>query len=122
MHGKHVGLTVLARNPRAAKDAATLTAAPYLPTPAILPAITRYDEDGNAVEVIPAQPCPEVLTEDEAVRYLRLDLIDVKDPTDTLRYYRKAGLLRATQLGKAVRYRRVELDRFLEKQTEDNLR
>jgi len=28
------------------------------------------------------------------VRYLRLDLIDVKDPVETLPYYRKQGLLR----------------------------
>ena len=70
----------------------------------------------------PPRPCPEVLTEDEAVRYLRLDLIDVKDPAETLRYYRGKGLLRGTQIGKAVRYRRVELDRLLDRLTEENPR
>jgi hypothetical protein len=70
----------------------------------------------------PPQPCPEVLTEEEVIRYLRLDLIDVKDPAGTLRYYRERGLLRATQVGKAVRYRRVELERFLERLTEQNPR
>ena len=29
----------------------------------------------------PPTPCPELLTEEEAIRYLRLDLIDVKDPS-----------------------------------------
>lgn len=120
MHGKNPALTDTVRTMRATTTAAPMTAAH--PTPAILPAVTRYDAHGNIIEFIPAQPCPEVLTEDEAVRYLRLDLIDVKDPANTLRYYRKAGLLRATQLGKAVRYRRIELDRFLDRQTEDNLR
>lgn len=66
--------------------------------------------------------CPELLTEDEAVRYLRLDGIRVEAPADSLRYYRKKGLLRATQVGKSVRYRRIELERFLERLTEYNPR
>lgn len=70
----------------------------------------------------PPRPCPEVLTAEEAVRYLRLDLIDVNDPADTLAYYRKKGLLRGTQIGKAVRYRRVELDRLLDRLTDGNPR
>ncbi len=70
----------------------------------------------------PPEPCPELLTEGEAVRYLRLDEIDIDDPTGTLRYYRKKGLLRATQVGKSVRYRRVELERFLDRLTETNPR
>ena len=70
----------------------------------------------------PPRPCPELLTEDEAVRYLRLDLIDVEEPASTLRYYRRQGLLRGTQVGKCVRYRRVELERLLERLTEHNPR
>jgi len=71
---------------------------------------------------VPPQPCPELLTEDEAVRYLRLDLIDVEDPAGTLGYYRRRGLLRATQVGKCIRYRRIELERLLDRLTEDNPR
>ena len=70
----------------------------------------------------PPEPCPELLTEGEAIRYLRLDKIDIEDPVGTLRYYRKKGLLRATQVGKSVRYRRVELERFLDRLTETNPR
>lgn len=70
----------------------------------------------------PALPCPELLTEAEAIRYLRLDEIKTEDPAGTLRYYRKKGLLRGTQVGKCVRYRRVELERFLERVTETNPR
>ena len=70
----------------------------------------------------PPRPCPELLTEAEAIVYLRLDTIDVKHPEETLRRYRERGLLRGTQVGKRVFYRRVEVDRFLEKQTEANPR
>ncbi len=70
----------------------------------------------------PPQHCPELLTEQEAIRYLRLDLIDTEEPGNTLRYYRKQGLLRATQVGKCIRYRRVELERLLERLTETNPR
>ena len=65
----------------------------------------------------PAQLCPELLTEEEAIRYLRLDVDGPKNPEATLRRYRDMGLLRGTQVGRRVRYRRVELDRFLEQQT-----
>lgn len=70
----------------------------------------------------PPVPCPELLTEEEAIRYLRLDLIDIEEPASTLRYYRTRGLLRATQVGKCVRYRRIELDRLLDNLTESNPR
>ena len=71
----------------------------------------------------PAQACPELLTEDEAIRYLRLDTIaGVANPRETLAYYRARGKLRGTQVSKKVFYRRVELDRFLEKQTNENPR
>ena len=80
-------------------------------TPTVLP-------DGNGGFM----PCPELLTEGEAIRYLRLDGINVEDPGNTLRYYRKRGLLRATQVGKSIRYRRIELERLLDKLTETNPR
>lgn len=90
--------------------------------PGILPPVYRREPDGRVVEVAPAMPCPELLTEDEAIRYLRLDIIDVENPEETLRRYRKQGLVRGTQVGKCVRYRRQELERFLERITESNPR
>lgn len=63
-------------------------------------------------------PCPELLTEQEAVQYLRLN--DDKNPSRTLKYYREKGLLRATMVGRHLLYRRVELERFLELQTTGN--
>lgn len=63
-------------------------------------------------------PCPELLTEEEAMRYLRLDYKSAEQGRRTLRYYREQGVLRATPVGNRVRYRRSELDVFLKKQTE----
>jgi hypothetical protein len=70
----------------------------------------------------PPTPCPELLTEEEAIRYLRLDTISIKDPSATLRTYRKRRLLRGTQVSKKVFYRRVELEAFLERLTKENPR
>ena len=67
------------------------------------------------------QPCPELLTEGEAIRYLRLDIDGPAKPELTLRYYREKGVLRATRVGRKLRYRRVELDRFLEQLTQPRL-
>ena len=88
-----------------------IRAFPELMVPAVLP-------DGNGGFT----PCPDLLTEEEAIRFLRLDSIGVDDPANTLRYYRRKGLLRATQVGKCVRYRRIELERFLDRLTETNPR
>lgn len=72
---------------------------------------------------LPPTPCPELLTEDEAVRYLRLDTIrGLRNPGHTLARYRSLGLLRGTQVSKSVFYRRVELDRFLDRLTNENPR
>ncbi|MBI3835652.1 MAG: helix-turn-helix domain-containing protein [Planctomycetes bacterium] len=62
-------------------------------------------------------PCPELLIEIEAIRYLRLDIEGPNKPTLTLRYYRERGLLRATRVGRRLRYRREELDHLLERLT-----
>lgn len=67
--------------------------------------------------------CPELLTEEEAVRYLRLDTIQgLRNPGETLARYRATGMLRGTQVSKSVFYRRIELDRFLERLTNENPR
>jgi len=75
---------------------------PDLVMPAVLP-------DGNGGFM----PCPELLTEDEAVRYLRLDVDDSSNPEQTLKYYRDKGELVAIRVGRKNRYRRQDLVNFL---------
>lgn len=70
--------------------------------------------DGNGGST----PCPELLTVEETIRYLRIERD--RHPSRTLKYYREKGLLRATNVGRHLFYRRVELDRFLELQTVGN--
>lgn len=74
--------------------------------------------------ILPGDPptmCPELLTAEEAGRYLRLDQIGVTRPERTLRRYRELGLLRGTQVSKRVFYRRAELDRLLDRLTEEGI-
>ena len=72
---------------------------------------------------IPPSPCPELLTEEEAIRYLRLDTIGgLRNPKETLARYRANGKLRGTQVSKKIFYLRVELQRFLDRLTAENPR
>jgi hypothetical protein len=64
------------------------------------------------------QPCPELLTEAEAIRFLRLDEEGgPSDPSLTLRYYREKKVLMSTHISKTIKYSRRELERFIEKLT-----
>ena len=73
-------------------------------TSAILP-----DSYGNFT------PCPELLTEEEAIRYLRLDINGPSNPSNTLKYYRDRGFLKGVRVGRNLRYPRKELDNMIEK-------
>lgn len=75
-------------------------------TPAVLP-------DGNGGFV----PCPELLTEEEAIRYLSLDIDGPTKPGNTLRYYREKKKLKATKIGKKLLYSRKSLDEFMDRMT-----
>lgn len=65
-------------------------------------------------------PCPELLTEDEAIRYLRLDVDGPQHPRGTLKYYRDKGLLHGVRVGRNLRYPRKELDCMIDKLLEKN--
>ena len=56
---------------------------------------------------------PELLTEQEAIVFLRLDTDGPKRPDLTLRYYREKGLLKSTRVGRRLRYRIEDLRDFL---------
>ena len=58
-------------------------------------------------------PCPTLLTEEEAIRYLRLDTLGRKDPSKTLQYYRERGLIKATRISNVNFYTRASLDSFV---------
>jgi hypothetical protein len=61
-------------------------------------------------------PCPAILTEDETVRFLRLDK-QKAEPKNTLQHYRERGLLKATIVGKNLFYTRKSLVEFLDRLT-----
>jgi hypothetical protein len=63
-------------------------------------------------------PCPELLTEEEAIKYLRLDIDGPAKPENTLRYYRERKKLKGTRIGKRILYTRKALDEFLERMTQ----
>lgn len=65
------------------------------------------------------KPCPDLLTEDEAIRYLRLDVDCSSEPERTLKYYRDKGELIAIKVGKKNRYRRQDLVDFLARKSEE---
>ena len=66
--------------------------------------LISFFADGN--------PVPELMTEKEAIKFLRLDDGNTKRPELTLQYYRSEGRLRGTRVGKRIRYQKSELMRF----------
>ena len=63
------------------------------------------------------KPAPELLTEREAIEFLRLDIDGPAHPEMTLQYYRQEGLLRGTRVGKRIRYKKSELLQLLDQLT-----
>jgi hypothetical protein len=70
---------------------------------------TGYFPDGR--------PVPDLLTEEEAIQFLRLDTDGPTDPARTLKHYRDKGLLKPTRIGKKNRYSLKELLRFIDDMT-----
>jgi len=56
------------------------------------------------------------------VTYLRLDKTGVAHPLLSLEKYRRQGLIPGVKLGRCVRFRRVDLDKFVLRQMEDHPR
>jgi len=59
------------------------------------------------------QPVPLLLTEAEAIRFLRLDVDAAANPGQTLARYRNSGQLVAIKVGRWNRYRRQDIEEFL---------
>ena len=68
------------------------------------------------------QPVPSLMTEQEVIRFLRLDAEDNPDPVQTLARYRNAGQLVAIKVGRWNRYRRQDVEDFLAKKSEQKQR
>ena len=68
------------------------------------------------------QPVPALMTEEEVVRFLRLDTEDGADPAQTLARYRNAGQLVAIKVGRWNRYRRQDVEDFLARKSEQKQR
>lgn len=87
-------------------------------------AITPDHATRNVSHTWPARPARfgELLTPVEAAQYLRLDETGQHTPRSAVRslnYWRDHRELRATKFARRVWYRRSELDRFLERKTEE---
>ena len=66
------------------------------------------------------KPVPELMLEGELIKFLRLGELGVKNPANTLRYYRERGLLRATRIGGRNAYSRTSACEFLAALTKRN--
>ena len=73
---------------------------------------TSFYADGTHV--------PDLLTEDEAITFLRLDIDGPKNPKLTIKHYRDKGLLKPTKVGKTNKYLKKELLRFLDNLTDNH--
>ncbi len=68
----------------------------------------------------PPRVAPTLMTAEEAAIYLRLSDggRDVADALTSLHYLVREGRIRPCRVGRANRYARAELDRFIQEQTE----
>ena len=64
------------------------------------------------------KPAPSVMLESDLVRFLRLKELGVKNPTNTLKYYRDKGKLKATRIGNRNCYTISSAMEFLEALTD----
>ena len=64
------------------------------------------------------KPAPAVMLEKDLIRFLRLKELGVKNPVNTLRYYRERGKLRATRIANRNCYTIGSALEFLEAATD----
>lgn len=61
------------------------------------------------------EPVPFVMTEDELIRFARIDETGVTNPADTIARYREMAILRGTRIGRFIRYTLPDVMKFLER-------
>jgi len=83
--------------------------------------VSENDKHFSFVPLMPdGTPAPTVLLEKDLIRFLRLEELGVKNPINTLRYYRERGKLRATRIGNRNCYTVQAALEFLEIMTKKN--
>jgi hypothetical protein len=87
--------------------------------------VIERKRDGTALRREPSEPAPLLLTEDEAVRMLRMDELAERGETSayqTLYQWRKDGLLHVCMVGRQVRYPLDEMLSFIRAKTDGSAR
>jgi hypothetical protein len=78
-------------------------------------------ENNGHISFVPLMPdgtpVPAVMLEADLIRFLRLNELGVRNPGNTLRYYRERGKLRATRIGNRNCYTVQAALEFLEVMT-----
>lgn len=86
--------------------------------------LKRMGEKNGHLGFVPLMPdgtpVPSVMLEADLIRFLRLNELGVKNPGNTLRYYRERGKLRATKIGNRNCYTVQAALEFLEEMTKKN--
>lgn len=77
--------------------------------------MSEYSDIPFAVFLPNGKPAPFVMTQAEAIHFLRLD--NIKHPENTLAYYQAKGLLHGTFIGKRRFYMVTELVEFAKRVT-----
>jgi hypothetical protein len=80
-------------------------------------------KDNNIIYIGPnfmpdGTPASDLLTEEETIKFLRLDIDGPQNPKVALKHFRDKGLLRPTKIKRTNCYQRKELLRFLDLMTE----
>lgn len=60
-------------------------------------------------------PAPYIMTEEEAIKFLRIDTNQTKHPEMTIQHYINQGLLIPVTIGKYRKYPLTELVKFIER-------
>ena len=80
--------------------------------------------NGHFVGFVPlmpdGSPAPTVMLEKDLIRFLRLHELGVKNPVNSLRYYREIGVLKPTRISGRNVYTVESVLDFLKKMTKKN--
>ena len=72
--------------------------------------------DHIAIPMMPdGTPAPALLTEAEAIRFLRIDATGVRFPRDAFQRYRQRGQIKGKMVGRCVRYPLSEVVKFVDR-------